>query len=190
MSLQTDQQNSDLGLLSVGGYGSLSERLSKMRHDIRGCLTIVVSGCDMIRMKPESSDKYLNKFSEKSKQIIQLMEEFSSCFERHASLEDQLSGVLPKLKYGSPGQEASARAALKEQAATIGQLEQQLTEARSRALCSALAVEPDEDELRRLAREAAEIEIEITVHRSRAFRKIRPPLSESQKATIVDVATR
>jgi hypothetical protein len=180
----------DNGLLSSGGYGSLSERLSMMRHDIRGSLTIVVSGCDMIRMKPELSDKYLNQFSEKSKQIIQLMDEFSHYFERYASLEDQLSIVLPKLKYGAPGQEQSARAAFNEQAAAITQLEQQLTEARSRALSSALGVELDEDELRRLAREAAEIETEITVRRARAFQKIRPPLSESQKAAIVQAATR
>ena len=177
-------------LLSTGGYGSLNERLSKMRHDIRGCLTIVVSGCDMIRMKPELSEKYLSQFSEKSKRIVELMDSFSKYFERYASLEDQFSAVLPKLKYGTPGQEVSARAALKEQAETIAQLEQQLTEARTRALQSALKVDLDEQELRRLAREAAEIEIELLVHRANAFRKIHPPLSESQKAAIVETASR
>ncbi len=179
----------DNDLLSSGGYGSLSERLSKMRHDIRGSLTILVAGCDMIRMKPELSEKYLNQFSEKSQQIIHLMDEFSRHFERYASLEDQLSVVLPKLKYGSPGQEESARTAFAEQAATLGLLEQQLAEARSRALGSALQTSLDEEELRRLAREAAEIEAEITIHRARAIQKIRPPLTDSQKAAIVHAAT-
>jgi len=171
--------------LAVGGFGSLSERLSRTRHDIRGCLTIIVSGCDMMRLKPELTEKYLSQFSEKSKKIIELLDTFSKDFEKYSTLCDQLSIVLPKFKYGPQGQEASARATLGAQSAECEQLEKELNQAKFKALQSALKPHINEEELRQLAREVAEVEIKLTLIRANAISAVTPPLTEAQRAGLL-----
>ena len=175
-------------LLSPGGYGSLSERLSKMRHDVRGCLTIIVSGCDMVRLRPELTEKYLSQFSDKSKKIIELMDSFSKHFERNSTLCDQLSLILPKFKYGPQGQEASAREELRAQSSEYETLQSQLQEARLQALQTALNPQFDEQELQRQAARVAEIEIKLTVLRAKALAAVMPPLDEKQRAGILQAA--
>ena len=174
--------------LATGGHGSLSERLSKMRHDVRGCLTIIVSGCDMMRLKPDLTEKYLTQFSEKSKKIIQLLDGFSRDFEKHSSLCDQLSIVLPKFKYGPQGQESSARAALGAHAAEYERLDHELSQVKSRALQAALKEQIDDEELRQLAMEAAEVEIKLTLLRAKAISAVHPPLTETQRTGILQAA--
>ena len=175
-------------LLSVGGFGSLSERLSKMRHDVRGCLTIIVSGCDMVRLKPELTEKYLTQFSEKSKKIIELIDSFSKDFERNSTLCDQLSLILPKFKYGPQGQEASARVSLKTQSAECTALEVRLRQLRTKALQAALKPQVDEQELQDLAMQVAEIEVKLTVLRAKALAAVIPELTETQKTGILQAA--
>lgn len=184
MSLNTGHE-----LLSVGSFGSLSERLSKMRHDIRGSLNLIVTGCDLIRLKPDQTEKYLAQFSGKTDVIVEQMNAFSRVFEKSASLCDQISFILPSFKYGIvPGQRTSVSQALQAQAPEIAQLEETLSGARRAALEAALANPLDEAELRRRALRVAEIEIELTVLRAKAIAAASPPLSDRQKDDILRAA--
>ncbi len=191
MPSQPVQSKGEQKLLSIGNFGSLSERLSTMRHDINNRLAIVTAAADLMKLKPDAATiaLWLPRVGAQPEVVKALMQEFSESFERQAALIDRLSLVLPKLSHPFQKSEHSQKemfiAAMRSQQPEIERLEQLLDQARRAALEAALAQPLDEGRLRELALHEAEIEIELTLLRARALASIHPPLTEQQRHAIL-----
>jgi len=171
--------------IAVGDFGQLSERLSRLRHDINGCLSVIVGGTEIMQMKPdaETAKKWLPRIAEQPARITQLLREFTSHFERHSVLMDQLSLVLPRLV--KEEQKQSARQVLAAQQAEIDRVESALASTRQAAREAALARPFQEGALKEQASEAARLETELTLLRARALAAIQPPLDDHQREQLL-----
>jgi hypothetical protein len=59
----------------------LSQKLSNMRHDINGHLSLVLAALELIRHKPQVADRMLATLAEQPGKITASMAEFSAQFE-------------------------------------------------------------------------------------------------------------
>jgi DNA repair ATPase RecN len=191
MHLPPAQAEANTKFLSGGGFGSLSERLSKMRHDVNNRLGVLSAATQIMQMKPDpqTAAQRLPTIAAQPQTIKALVEEFSAHFEKQAALIDQISMVLPRLTPNSPEYQ-SAQAILTSQRPAIDALEQELGPARRAAMEAVLDHEFDEATLRRLTLRVAEIEIELTVLRARALAGITPPLKDTQKQQLLKMNPR
>lgn len=171
--------------IAVGDFGQLSERLSRLRHDINGCLSVVVGGTEIMQLKPdaETAKKWLPRISEQPARITQMLREFSAHFEQHGVLMDQLSLVLSRLV--KEEQRQSARQLLAAQQAEIERLTADLAAARKAAREAALARPFQEAVLKEQAAKAARFETELTLLRARALAALQPPLDDHQREQLL-----
>lgn len=63
--------------LSVEQIKDLDEKLSGMRHDVAGFLSIIVAATELIRMKPERAREMVSMISEQPQKITQCVTAFS-----------------------------------------------------------------------------------------------------------------
>jgi len=63
--------------LSVEQIKELNEKLSKMRHDVNGTLTHLTLAVELLRLKPEDSERWLNLMAEQPPKIVADITKFS-----------------------------------------------------------------------------------------------------------------
>jgi len=63
--------------LSVEQIKALNEKLSRMRHDVNGTLTPIILAVELLRLKPEDSERRLNMIAEQSQKIGPAITQFS-----------------------------------------------------------------------------------------------------------------
>ncbi len=62
--------------------GELNEKLSKARHDVNNCLSLVVAAVELMRRKPELAPRMIESISQQPDKIISEMRTFSVEFEK------------------------------------------------------------------------------------------------------------
>ena len=72
--------------LTVEQITELSAKLSAMRHDINGQLSVIVAAMELIKHKPQSSERMLAPLAEQPAKIGDAMRKFSAEFERTLSI--------------------------------------------------------------------------------------------------------
>lgn len=68
--------------LSVEQIDELNQRLSTLRHDINNNLTLIIAALELIRCKPEMSDRMIATMTEQPMKITSAMNKFSEDFEK------------------------------------------------------------------------------------------------------------
>lgn len=63
--------------LSVEQIGELNRKLSTLRHDVNNSLALVTAAVEIIRRKPESTERMLTGLSEKPHKIAESVAQFS-----------------------------------------------------------------------------------------------------------------
>ena len=63
--------------LNVEQIRELTRKLSILRHDVNNSLALVTAAVEIIRRKPESTERMLNGLSEKPQKIAEAITEFS-----------------------------------------------------------------------------------------------------------------
>ncbi len=66
--------------LSIEQLDELNRKLSKMRHDIKNNLTVILGTAELIRLKPEVAPRMIVSLLEQPGRITQSMEEFTREF--------------------------------------------------------------------------------------------------------------
>lgn len=68
--------------LTVEQIEDLNKKLSMMRHDVNGHLALIVAAAELIRHKPQLSEKMLTSIAEQPAKISETMKSFSLECER------------------------------------------------------------------------------------------------------------
>ncbi len=68
--------------LSVAQVDEFNKKLSTMRHDINGHLALIVAAAELIRHKPQMSERMLTSIAEQPAKITEAMKAFSLECER------------------------------------------------------------------------------------------------------------
>jgi hypothetical protein len=68
--------------LTVEQIEDLNKRLSMMRHDVNGHLALIVAAAELIRHKPQLSERMLTSIAEQPAKIAETMKSFSVECER------------------------------------------------------------------------------------------------------------
>jgi hypothetical protein len=68
--------------LSADQVRDLNQRLATMRHDINNHLSLVMAAVELIRHKPQMSERMLNTLTEQPPKIMESIAGFSAEFER------------------------------------------------------------------------------------------------------------
>ena len=68
--------------LTVEQIEDLNKKLSMMRHDVNGHLALIVAAAELIRHKPQLSEKMLTSIGEQPAKIAEAMKSFSIECER------------------------------------------------------------------------------------------------------------
>ena len=63
--------------LNVEQIAALSRKLATLRHDLNNNLALVTAAVEIIRRKPESTERMLNGLTEKPQKIAEAIAEFS-----------------------------------------------------------------------------------------------------------------
>ena len=68
--------------LDARQIAELNHQLSTMRHDINNQLSLIMAALELLRKKPETTERMLATLAEQPSKISQSMANFSSEFER------------------------------------------------------------------------------------------------------------
>ena len=68
--------------LTVAQVEDLNKKLSTMRHDVNGHLALIVAAAELVRHKPQLSEKMLTSITEQPAKISEAMKAFSIECER------------------------------------------------------------------------------------------------------------
>jgi hypothetical protein len=68
--------------LSVEQLTELERKLSAMRHDVNGSLSLIVAAVEMIRYKPQTAERMMATLAEQPSKISALLGKFSSEFDQ------------------------------------------------------------------------------------------------------------
>ena len=68
--------------LTVEQMAELSAKLSAMRHDINGQLSVIVAAMELIKHKPQTTERMMATLAEQPAKIGEAMRKFSAEFER------------------------------------------------------------------------------------------------------------
>jgi hypothetical protein len=68
--------------LTVAQLDELNRKLANMRHDINNNLSLIVAAMELIRHKPQMTERMLTTLSEQPAKIGDALGKFSSEFER------------------------------------------------------------------------------------------------------------
>jgi hypothetical protein len=63
--------------LNVESIAELNRKLSTMRHDVNNQLTLIVASAELIRRRPEGTERMLNMLVEQPKKISEAIAQFS-----------------------------------------------------------------------------------------------------------------
>jgi hypothetical protein len=63
--------------LTVEQIGDLNRNLSTLRHDVNNQITLIMAAVELIRRRPESSERLLNMLVEQPKKISEAIAQFS-----------------------------------------------------------------------------------------------------------------
>ena len=69
-------------ILSVAQLDELNRKLATMRHDINNNLSLIVAAMELIRHKPQMTERMLSTFGDQPAKINVAVNKFSSEFER------------------------------------------------------------------------------------------------------------
>jgi RecB family endonuclease NucS len=67
--------------LSPEQIGALSEKLSKARHDVNNCLSLIVAAAELTRRKPELGPRMTETIAQQPDKIIAELRAFTAEFE-------------------------------------------------------------------------------------------------------------
>ena len=68
--------------LTVEQIAELNGKLSAMRHDINNHLSLVIAAVELIRYKPETTERMMSTLVEQPPRIAEALQKFSAHFER------------------------------------------------------------------------------------------------------------
>lgn len=68
--------------LTSGQVEELNRKLGDMRHDVNNCLSLITAAVEIIRRKPEMTDRMLNTVAEQPQKIIGEVRKFSEHMEK------------------------------------------------------------------------------------------------------------
>lgn len=68
--------------LTVEQVAELSGKLSAMRHDINNHLSLIIASLELIRYKPETTERMMTTIAEQPPRVAQALQKFSTEFER------------------------------------------------------------------------------------------------------------
>jgi len=68
--------------LSLEQLTELERKLSAMRHDVNGSLSLIVAAVEMIRYKPQTAERMMATLAEQPSKISALLGKFSSEFDQ------------------------------------------------------------------------------------------------------------
>ena len=63
--------------LNVEQIAELNQKLSTLRHDVNNHLMLIISAVEVIRLKPESADRWLTMMGEQPQKIGAAITQFS-----------------------------------------------------------------------------------------------------------------
>ena len=67
--------------LSVEQVGELNQKLSAMRHDINNHLSLALAALELIRRKPQATERMVTTLGEQPPRIMEALAKFSEEFE-------------------------------------------------------------------------------------------------------------
>jgi cob(I)alamin adenosyltransferase len=68
--------------LSAEQIAELNRNLSKMRHDVNNCLSLVVAAVELGRLQPQSAERMINSLSAQPRHILDSIAKFTGEFEK------------------------------------------------------------------------------------------------------------
>ena len=72
--------------LTVAQLEDLNRKLSDMRHDINNHLSLIVAAVELIRHKPQMTDRMMATLSEQPTRITEAIRKFSHDFEKSLNI--------------------------------------------------------------------------------------------------------
>jgi len=63
--------------LNVEQIGELKKKLATLRHDVNNNLALVTAAVEIIRRKPESTERMLNGLAEKPQKVAEVVAQFA-----------------------------------------------------------------------------------------------------------------
>jgi hypothetical protein len=75
--------------LSVDQIGELSQQLANMRHDINNNLSLILAAVELIRHKPQLTERMLATLVEQPPKISDTIARFSRAFEAEFGIQRQ-----------------------------------------------------------------------------------------------------
>lgn len=64
--------------LNIAQIEELNRKLSTLRHDVNNHLMLIMSAVELIRLKPEGGERFLNMMAEQPQKISTAVTKFSS----------------------------------------------------------------------------------------------------------------
>jgi hypothetical protein len=68
--------------LTVEQIAELNKELGNLRHDINNCLALVIAGLEVVRHKPQLSERMLATVNDQPPKIVQAVTKFSAELEK------------------------------------------------------------------------------------------------------------
>jgi hypothetical protein len=68
--------------LTVDQIGELNQKLADMRHDINNHLSLMIAAVELMRHKPDTTERMLETLSERPPKVAESIIAFSASFER------------------------------------------------------------------------------------------------------------
>jgi ferritin len=68
--------------LSVEQLTELNKKLSTMRHDLNNNLSLIIAAVDLIKHKPQTTERMMKTLSEQPAKITETINRFSQEFEK------------------------------------------------------------------------------------------------------------
>jgi hypothetical protein len=68
--------------LTAEEIGELNKKLSGMRHDINNHLSLIIAAVELIRYKPDSTERMMHTLVEQPSRVADALAKFSREFER------------------------------------------------------------------------------------------------------------
>lgn len=65
----------------------LNNKLSEMRHDINNYLSMIIAATELIKRKPDSTERFLEMISQQPPRVISELQNFSQEFEKYLGIE-------------------------------------------------------------------------------------------------------
>jgi hypothetical protein len=68
--------------LKLEDVKALNERLALMRHDINNHVTLIIAAVELMRVKPQTTERWMGTLAEQPAKIVESVRKFSSEFEQ------------------------------------------------------------------------------------------------------------